>query len=64
MSHGMSRTRRWIAIGTAVVFAVALTPNAPATDEDEWKVKWANGFKVESADQKFKLRFGGRAQAD
>ncbi len=37
---------------------------APATAEDDWSVEWSNGFKVESADEEFKLKFGGRVQAD
>jgi phosphate-selective porin OprO and OprP len=38
---------------------------APATQaQDDWSTKWNNGFKVESADGKFKLGFGGRVQAD
>jgi len=37
---------------------------APAAHADDWKVKWSNGHKVESADKAFKLKFGGRIQAD
>lgn len=29
-----------------------------------WKMKWSNGFKLESSDGQFKLKFGGRIQAD
>jgi phosphate-selective porin OprO/OprP len=36
---------------------------AAATD-DAWKFKWSNGFKLDSPDGAFKLKFGGRLQAD
>lgn len=50
---------------TGSVALVALCIAAPpASAEDDWTVRWDNGFKVESADEKFKLKFGGRAQAD
>ncbi len=64
MRYGMTRVWRWIAIGTAVSLALGLSPGAFAADDDAWTVKWANGFKVQSADKKFKLAFGGRIQAD
>ncbi len=35
-----------------------------AQEKKDWKVKWDNGFKVESADKNFKLKFGGRIMYD
>jgi len=32
--------------------------------ENPFSIKWDNGFKVESADKNFKLKFGGRIQVD
>jgi phosphate-selective porin OprO/OprP len=32
--------------------------------ESDWTVKWDNGFKVDSPDGEFKLKFGGRIQTD
>ena len=37
---------------------------APAAEAGDWKAKWSNGHKVESEDGNFKLKFGGRIQAD
>ncbi len=45
------------ACALAVLFVV------PAASAD-WVSKWSNGHKVESDDGKFKLKFGGRIQAD
>ena len=42
----------------------AKAPPAPAAAAPAWNVKWDNGTKVESADGKYKLRFGGRIQLD
>jgi phosphate-selective porin OprO/OprP len=50
-------------LALAALLATALI--APAAQaQDDWSTKWANGFKVDSADGKFKLQFGGRVQAD
>lgn len=43
-------------LGPSVAFA--------GDDATGLNVKWSNGFKVESADGQFKLKFGGRIQAD
>ena len=32
--------------------------------EESWKFKWDDGFKLDSPDGEFKLKFGGRIQAD
>jgi phosphate-selective porin OprO/OprP len=49
----------------ALVALVTTLLAAPAAQaQDDWSTKWANGFKVDSADGKFKLQFGGRVQAD
>lgn len=37
---------------------------APAAQAEDWDWKWSNGFKLDSADKAFKLKFGGRIQAD
>jgi phosphate-selective porin OprO/OprP len=47
-----------------LLLSLALTTSAGAESDDDWKIKWDNGFKVESADKQFKLKFGGRLQAD
>nr|XP_061811862.1 porin O-like [Nerophis lumbriciformis] len=47
-----------------VGFAIATLALAPAASADGWTAKWKNGFRVESEDGKFKLKFGGRLQAD
>ena len=52
---------------TATLFGLVLAAGlyAPCSwAEDEWSVTWKNGFRVESEDQQFKLKFGGRMQAD
>ncbi len=36
-------------------------PPAPST---AWTAKWDNGFKLDSPDGKFKMKWGGRVQAD
>lgn len=64
----MPETRRhpWrpaVRIGLAALAAAALF--APAAQaQDDWSTKWSNGFKVDSADGRFRLQFGGRVQAD
>ncbi len=47
----------------AIVCALAALLVVPAASAD-WKSKWSNGHKIEDADGKFKLKFGGRIQAD
>ena len=41
-------------------------PVVHAEDEEKptWQTKWSNGHKVEQSDGAFKLKFGGRIQAD
>jgi phosphate-selective porin OprO/OprP len=41
---------------------LALTPAARA--QDDWMLKWSNGFSLSSADDAFKLKLGGRIQGD
>jgi phosphate-selective porin OprO/OprP len=49
----------------ALCLLAAFALCAPAAHaDDDWSTKWSNGFKVESKDKKFKLKFGGRIQAD
>jgi phosphate-selective porin OprO/OprP len=52
-------TKTTAALALAVV---AATPAAQA--DDSWTAKWSNGHKIESSDKAFKLKFGGRIQAD
>ena len=47
----------------AFAFAAVLV-FAPTAEAADWTAKWSNGHKVESDDKKFKLKFGGRIQAD
>ncbi len=49
---------------TAVALSLAGPGLLPAHADDDWTVKWSNGFKVESKDKQFRLEFGGRIQAD
>ncbi len=47
----------------ALSCALAALLVVPAASAD-WVAKWSNGHKIESDDGKFKLKFGGRIQAD
>ncbi|HSL84933.1 MAG TPA: hypothetical protein VLF66_19315, partial [Thermoanaerobaculia bacterium] len=46
------------------LFLVGSLAAPAARAQDDWTTKWSNGFKVDSADGRFKLQFGGRVQAD
>jgi phosphate-selective porin OprO/OprP len=46
------------------LFLVGSLAAPAARAQDDWSTKWSNGFKVDSADGRFKLQFGGRVQAD
>ena len=35
-----------------------------AEEANPFTIKWDNGFKVDSKDKNFKLKFGGRIQLD
>ena len=52
----------------AALALVALLAASPVLAEEEkkeaWKFKWGNGFKLDSPGKAFKLKFGGRIQAD
>ncbi len=48
----------------AATLMIGASGREPARADDDWVAKWSNGFKVESKDKKFKLKFGGRVQAD
>ena len=57
--------KRWApltALAICLVFVQLFA--APVASADDWKWKWSNGFKLDSADKAFKLKFGGRIQAD
>ncbi len=55
-------------MGKRKIFLAALcmliTSLAHAQDESSFKMKWDNGFKLESADKIFMLKFGGRIMWD
>ncbi len=57
--------KRYLVPAIAGLLLTAAMPAARADDsqEEEWVAKWSNGFKVEKGDS-FKLKFGGRIQAD
>lgn len=56
VSRRTAATSSWIAL--------TLASSAASVAADDWTVKWHNGFRVESKDEKFSLEFGGRIQAD
>lgn len=63
------RTRFGFTTGfsVAILWLVQLSTVSLAHAEEEkkdWSFKWSNGFKLDSLDGKFKLKFGGRIQAD
>ncbi len=49
---------------TAAALTVSLLAVPAVQADDSWTAKWSNGHKIESADKAFKLKFGGRIQAD
>jgi phosphate-selective porin OprO/OprP len=58
-------SRALFLVSTVVLLVVAGGyPAAAESGDSEWVARWSNGFKVESADGQFKLKFGGRIQAD
>jgi phosphate-selective porin OprO/OprP len=61
----MSKRLALSTVGLAV-FALLAAPRAWAQEEEkpEWTAKWSNGHKIEKSDGAFKLKFGGRIQAD
>jgi len=48
---------------TALCLTSALSTLAEE-QSDDWEIKWKNGFQVNSSDGEFKLKFGGRLNAD
>ncbi len=58
-----SSIRRVAGVMVALTLVLAFG-SGPAFASDPWSVTWSNGFRVESPDKKFKLKFGGRVQAD
>ncbi len=51
------------AAAAALLVLMALDTGPSAASED-WTFQWGEGFKLSSSDGRFKLRFGGRIQAD
>ncbi len=52
---------RCLSVATACALAALLVVPAASAD---WKAKWSNGHKIEDSDGNFKMKFGGRIQAD
>jgi len=61
---------RWAAAFSTFVAALGIASLARADagtageDKPAWVVEWKDGFRVESSDKRFKLKFGGRIHAD
>ena len=53
---------RKTSVGIGLAFMALLI--VPAAQSQDWKTYWKNGTRIESDDGKFKLRIGGRIQAD
>lgn len=77
MTCGNTRCRHGYLRGAPIVLACSLlallllpAPSSaagqgePERESDTWEVKWDKGFRVDSPDGDFKLRFGGFFQAD
>jgi len=47
-----------------ILFFFSFSLFVSAQEENLFNVKWDNGFKIESADKNFKLKFGGRIMWD
>lgn len=64
MRYGTNSSHRYVAIAAVVALLLTFVSMTAAAENDDWAAKWDNGFKVTSADGKYKLKFGGRIQAD
>ena len=53
-----------VACLAAVGLLLAPAVGAQEVEEPTWDVKWSNGHKMDKSDGAFKLKFGGRIQAD
>lgn len=60
----MRTAARRVAAAAAVACSAAFAVVPGAAAEDDWSVRWNNGFRVDSKDKKFSFKFGGRIQAD
>jgi len=58
------RFASYLACLAAIGWLMALAASAQEGEEPEWSVKWSDGHKLDSSDKAFKLKFGGRIQAD
>lgn len=47
-----------------IVMIVPMFATSAVHADDDWSFKWGNGFKLDSSDKAFKLKFGGRIMAD
>lgn len=47
-----------------LALSISIASFSFAQDGNPFKIKWDNGFKLESADKNFKLKFGGRIMWD
>ncbi len=63
MNITTSRWARLTALTLCLVSAPLLMAPAASADDD-WSYRWSNGFKLESPEKDFSLKFGGRIQAD
>ena len=52
------------ALSPAAAWLGLLASTLSAQTDSGWQIKWENGFKVDSRDKSFRLKFGGRIQAD
>ncbi len=58
----LPRVRTGALLVLTLITAILATPAARA--DDDWSFKWGDGFKLDSSDKAFKLKFGGRIMAD
>ena len=59
----MNKMKNYILITLLLVATVSFSQEKEKK-ENPFSAKWDNGFKVESADKNFKLKFGGRIMVD
>jgi phosphate-selective porin OprO/OprP len=64
MNASAKRWAPFAALALTLVLAQLAVAPAASADDDPWSYKWSNGFKLDSPDKAFKLKFGGRIQAD
>ncbi|MEN8185725.1 MAG: porin [Bacteroidota bacterium] len=55
---------RLLLVFTIIGFGLSKSYSQEKKEDNPFNVKWDNGFKVESKDKNFKLKFGGRVHID